>query len=189
MTQKPGGSEGCDDEIFVCQLTESKKASSHLSWWDPRPYWRDIRSGNVGVWQCIRGMLIMLFNAFQRLRNRVTYPYFEPGKLKKTPSDTLNLRAGEMVEVKSRDEISQTLDWLNRNRGLWFDVEMLKYCGRRFKVRTPVRKVINEKTGKMLNFSTPSIILEGAVCSGNCHQFCPRSEYIFWREIWVRRAT
>ena len=186
--RKCTGSPGVDDETFVCQLTELKCATSPLAWWDVRAYWRDLRSGNVSAWQWVRGMLIAFFNAVQGIRKGVLYPHFEPGTLKKTPSETLNLRPGDVVEVKSKDEISQTLDWLNRNRGLYFDMEMLKYCGRRFKVCGRVGKVINDRTGKILNLGTESIILEDVICNGDCHLFCPRSEFIYWREIWLRRV-
>jgi hypothetical protein len=186
-TRKSRRSEELDYEIFVCQLTESKNASCYLSPWDPRPFLRDIRSGNIGVWQCLRGMLIMLFNAVQRFRKGVTYPYFEPAGLNKTPGDRLDLRPGEVVEVKSKEEISQTLNRRNKNRGLWFDVEMLKFCGRRFPVRGHVRKMIDEHSGKMLNLPNDCVVLDGVICDGDYHEFCSRSEFIYWREVWLRR--
>ena len=179
--------EGTDDERFVCQVTELTNATLPLARWDVRQYMRDIWSGNVGVWHGIRGLLLILFNAVQGIRGGSSYPHLEQGKLTKTPAETLNLQPGEIVEIKSKDEIWQTLDHNNKNRGLWFDVEMLKFCGHRFKVRTRVQKIIHERTGKMVNLTSDSIILDGIICNGDCHNFCPRSEYIYWREIWLRR--
>jgi hypothetical protein len=181
-------SHGSTDKKFVCQMTEAGRASLPLSAWDLRPYMRDVWSRNVGFWEWVGGLLILAFNKFQQLRKGVTYPYLEQGKLTKTPGDKLDLQAGEIVEVKSKNEILQTLDRRNRNRGLLFDVEMLKYCGRRFTVRGHVQKMISSATGKMVNLSNDCVVLDTVICKGECHQFCPRSEYIFWREIWLRRV-
>src|SRR5262245_29292978 len=41
------------EERFVCQVTEIKKASAYLAWWDPRQYVRDLWSGNVTVREMI----------------------------------------------------------------------------------------------------------------------------------------
>jgi len=188
-TRKAVGPEDIGEETFICQATELKNGSSPLACWDMIQYLRDIRSGNVSVWQVVRGLLIAIFNAFQQFRNGVTYPYLPHGELRKTPGGTSDLRVGEIVEVKSKEEIWQTLNSRNRNRGLLFDVEMLKFCGRRFDVRGSVRKIIDGRTGKMLNFPNDCVVLEGVTCGGDYHQFCPMSEYIYWREIWLRKVT
>jgi hypothetical protein len=101
------------------------------------------------------------------------------------------LQPGELVEVKSKDEILCTLNSKLRNRGLSFDVEAVRYCGKTFRVRGRVERIINEKTGAMMGLSTDCVILEGVTCSGcysNDRLFCPRSIYPYWREIWLRRV-
>ena len=45
------------------------------------------------------------------------------------PTGDLNLRAGETIRVRSKREIMETLNAGQKNRGLWFDVEMLTHCG------------------------------------------------------------
>ncbi len=44
------------------------------------------------------------------------------------------LRAGELVEVRSKAEILMTLDQHGRLDGLPFMPEMFRYCGQRFRV-------------------------------------------------------
>src|SRR5580658_8469795 len=46
----------------------------------------------------------------------------------------LNLKAGEWVEVRNREEILATLDEHGRLENLPFMPEMLRYCGQRFRV-------------------------------------------------------
>lgn len=153
---------------------------------------RDVRSGNISfltaVIDYICSLFIRTFNGLQRLRSGREYPLFR-GTLTKTPSGTLGLQPGEQVQVKSKEEIRQTLDITNRNRGLYFDSEMLPYCDRTFTVLRRVRKIINEQSGTMMQLPNDCVILDGVVCAGRDHQYCPRSIYPYWRELWLRRVT
>jgi hypothetical protein len=112
------------------------------------------------------------------------------GQLTHTPTQTLDLRPGDRVRIKSKDEILATLNKRNRNRGLSFDVEMAPHCGREATVLKRVDKVIEEKTGRLVRFTNACVILEGVTCSGRLSHwrlFCPRCLYPFWREIWLER--
>ena len=85
------------------------------------------------------------------------------GVLEKTPSEELTLQPGEYVRVKSVEEINKTLDRNQKNRGLWFDQEMARYCGNTYRVLSRMDKIINESTGEMMNFNTDegrSVLLE-----------------------------
>ena len=110
-----------------------------------------------------------------------------------TPTLELNLRPGELVRVRSKDEIRKTLNSRRQNRGMWFDAEMVVYCGKGpFRVLRRVERIVNEKTGQMMNLKNPCIILEGVTCSGHYlhnRMFSPRHEYPFWREIWLERVN
>jgi hypothetical protein len=120
----------------------------------------------------------------------VEYPYIR-GKLHKTPSIPLNLEPGELVQIRSKAEILQTLDVNSRNRGLAFDVEMVPYCGGTYRVLRRVEKIVNEKTGEMLRLPSNCIVLDGVVCKGclSRHRlFCPRSIYSYWHEVWLNRV-
>jgi hypothetical protein len=133
-----------------------------------------------------------LYDKFQALWDGIPYPRWRgnlpPGQA--TPTSALNLQPGELVRVKSYKEILATLDTSNKNRGLFFDAEMVPYCGRIYRVLKRVNKIVDEKTGKMLIMKTVSIIMEGVWCQArysNCRMFCPRSIYSLWREIWLER--
>jgi hypothetical protein len=199
------GTAGAEDAVYRCQATEVLRFSTRLPWWDVRQYVRDVCSGNMsagmgtgsraeravetvlGALQLLHSIVIGLFNSVQEKRHGVTYPLVV-GKQARAPHGELNLQAGELVEVRSRDEIIATLDDRNRNRGLWFDVEMLPFCGGIYRVRSRVHQIIDEKTGKMIRMKSPCIILEGVYCRGDFHRYCPRAIYPYWREIWLRRA-
>lgn len=180
-----------DEQIFSCQATELNRATLPMSSWDIRQYVRDVVSQNVSLVELARVTVLALFNMFQRARGGSQFPRFNPQlPVNKTPRVTLDLKAGDLVEVKSKEEIEQTIGADSRNRGLWFDVEMLRFCNRRFRVLHRVERIIDEKSGRMLRISSDCLILENVTCSGEHsykRRFCPRAVYPYWREIWLRR--
>src|SRR5262245_30676112 len=182
--------------LYRCAATELMRASSPLPTYEPTQYVADVRSGNFRALFVIRGLLILLFNKFQalsrilprrlRIVDGMPYPFFRgtgPGP----KPEPLGLQPGDLVEVKSKDEIMAALGPNNKNRGLIFDVEMLPYCGSRARVLKPVEKIIDEQTGRMLNLRD-CVILDQVTCVGKYHRFCPRAIHIYWREAWLRRV-
>lgn len=105
---------------------------------------------------------------------------------KKTKGD-LNLQAGEWVDVKKSEEIQVFLNADGSNCGLFFQPTMVEAIGKRYQVESPVQKIILEQTGKMVHLSN-TVALKGVICQGVCANNCPRSEYLYWRESWLRRA-
>ena len=177
-----------DGERFRCQLTELPVATTPMAWWDVRQDLRALVSGNVGLVQWLNNIAIRLFNTVQRLRGGVTYPYLEESTSRSSPEYVSNLQPGELVEVRTRQEITNTLDRRQRNRGLWFDIDMLPHCGKRYRVLRRVEQIVDERTGKMLHLRNPCIVLDGVTTTHEWHRFCPQNEYSFWREIWLRRV-
>jgi hypothetical protein len=187
-----------EDRVYQCQATALDDVAARLSARQLDQYVGDMR--NWGLKKVVRGLLVALFNKFQlvnrRLLPRVTlfgggrnYP-FVSGELEKgqTPSERLDLQPGELVRIKSKDEIVKTLDRSNHNRGLSFDVEMVRYCGRTARVLGRVERLIDEKTGKMIQINSDCIVLDGVVCRADYrNRFCTRSIYPYWREIWLER--
>jgi len=132
-------------------------------------------------------ILLPLYNGFQRLRNGEPYPY-RSGVLRQTPAETLDLVTGEWVRVKGFEEILATLNVRNKNRGLWFDAEMMKYCHGVYQVLSRVKRIVDPKSGRILTFDSDCIILEGVTTRGDHHRFYCQNEYPFWREIWLKRV-
>ncbi len=199
QVERPGQAPE-DEPTYSCQATELLRATTRpIKWWEPEQYVRDVRSGNASVAQVVRGLAVGFFNKFQQANARLLprrclirgckpYPFVEGRAENGTPDDRLDLQPGEVVEVRSREEIFETLDQRDRNRGLRFDSEMLRYCGTRGRVLRRVEHIIDEKTGKMLHIKGDCIILDGVVCTGDYHRSCPRRIYPYWREAWLKRV-
>jgi hypothetical protein len=194
-------------EAYVCQTTEILSFTTHLPWWDIRQYMKDVTSRNVKVIEVVRAGLFRLFlltlqiggyraltysyDHIQRMRGSAPYPFREGKATSKTPSERLNLQPGEMVRVKSYEEILETINKVGKNRGMRFDAEMVQYCGKIFRVLARVDRIIDEKTGVMRNLPNDCIILEDVICAGQLTKlrlFCPTASYAYWREIWLRRV-
>jgi hypothetical protein len=177
-----------------------------MSFWDPRQYIRDLRSGNLSTGlgggtreermlemtlaalRLLQVSIIGFFNEIQARRRKGHYPFIQ-GTGTNTTAEPLNLRTGELVEVRSKEEIMATLDKGQKNKGLWFDSEMLPYCGGIYRVLRRVHRIIDEKTGKMVTMKHPCIVLDGVVCKSEFHRLCPRAIYPYWRESWLKRAN
>jgi hypothetical protein len=101
--------------------------------------------------------------------------------------ETLNLQPGEWIEVKSVDEIAETLDERQKYKGLYFMPEMEKFCGKKFRVFKRVEVIKLESTGEVRKLTCPAVFLEQVYCDGEHHDRCDRSCFLFWREVWLRR--
>jgi hypothetical protein len=186
-------SDPSDREVrYSCQATRLFESSSPMRKTDVRQYWQDLTSRNVSFSAMIRYMALAFYNTLvSKSRIGRTIPSIKGLAGGKTPVEVLDLQPGELVEVKSADEIMRTLDAKGTNRGMFFDTEMLPFCGKRYRVKERVEKLIDERTGVMLTMKTPGVMLEDVVCMGCFHPgriFCPRGIYCFWREIWLKRA-
>ena len=195
-TTKPASSNG-STPAYRCQATEIPRASTELRFREVDQYVSDVRNWNLR--KVLRGLVMELFNLWQAFSLRRLHlpnalliaggrPYpFVKGELDTgaTPSAKLDVRPGDFVRVKGRAEIEATLDVTNNNRGLSFDPEMVKHCGRTACVRARVNRLIDERTGEMIEIKSDCIILEGVVCESDYHRFCPRGIYPYWREIWL----
>jgi len=182
---------GRDAPAYRCQATELFAATRPIRRFDPKHYLEDLTSGNVGWREFVRVSLIALFNFLQGLRGGAGLPRFSGGRVEgKTPNLSLGLRPGDPVEVRRVEEIAQTLDTGSRNRGLFFDGEMIPYCGGRFRVARRVERIIDERSGHMLEMKNPCLVLEGVTCRAHFSKgrlFCPRAIAHYWREIWLRK--
>jgi hypothetical protein len=207
-TPAPGG-EG--EPTYMCQNTQIKFATQPLPWWDLRQYVEDYTSGNVrlselaaglvySIWRTVAEARIgmgsamrWIYDRFQSLSGNTPYPIRPFGVPKGTPVPRaqLDLQSGELVRVKPYQEILKTLDSNYRNRGLYFDAEMVPFTERNYEVERRQKQIIDEGTSKMIRFKTDVIILKDVVCEARysiCRRFCPRAIYPYWREIWLERV-
>src|SRR5262249_6251978 len=129
------------------------------------------------------------FNRVQRKHGAPVFPNYSVGTTKTSPHEALGLQPGDRVRVKPKRSIEPTLDSQSRNRGLYFDRDMLRFCGGEYRVKARIERLIVERTGELRQLSNPCFVLDGVTATGEYQGFNPENEYIFWREVWLARAA
>lgn len=195
-SRRPPAEDGA--ELFRCQATELLRAAPQpLPMRDFSQFVTDVRTGNAGRLWTLRAVLVGLYNRWQgvslkylprwlRLRGGRQWGYLR-GTAVQTPTAHTNLQPGDLVRIKSRAEIEPTLNAKLLNRGMGFDAEMARFCGRTARVARRVDHIIDENTGRMLDMKNPCIVLEGIFCEGAYNASCPRAIPPYWREIWLEK--
>jgi hypothetical protein len=209
-TRRPSSASVSNEPLYICQATQLPIATKLLPWWSPGQYVEDYRSGNARLSEVISRLLFSLYaqlvesglglgsalrwiyDSIQRVRGGDPYPvrYGSIPRGSPTPTANLGLQPGELVRVKNAEEILETLDEDLINRGMGFHQEMAPFCGKTFRVKQRVQKIINEKTGQLKHLKNSCLVLDGADCHG-CYTRplnCPRACLPYWREIWLERA-
>ena len=98
------------------------------------------------------------------------------------------LKAGDLVRVRSKEEIEVTLNHLRQTKGCTFMDEMTPYCGTFQHVLKPMERFVDERDLRVKKCKG-MILLEGVMCQGTT-EFgrCDRSCFMFWREEWLEKV-
>jgi len=97
-------------------------------------------------------------------------------------------RAGDWVEVRSKEEILKTLDKNGRMEGLPFMPQMFQYCGQRFKVFKRAHKTCDWVYTIAGRRVSNGVHLEFR-CDGEAYEGCQSACLIFWKEAWLKPVT
>jgi hypothetical protein len=171
---------------YFCQSSEFLKATLNLSSGQRiRKCFSAVAAGNISVWGMLKRILEWMW---WRAYTRVIGQHVR-GTVEKTPTESLGLKSGDLVEIKSLPEIVATLNKDGRNRGLHFSADQRPFCGGQFRVRSRADNFIAEGTGEMKHFRN-TVMLEDVLCDSACFAFggCYRADLLYWREIWLRRV-
>jgi len=100
----------------------------------------------------------------------------------------LDLRAGELVEVRSAAEILATLDDKGELDSLPFMPEMLQFCGQQLRVSHRADKTCDTIDNYHARRMYRTVHLEQTRCDGSGHDGCQAGCLLFWKEAWLRRT-
>jgi hypothetical protein len=161
-------------------------ATTSLPLWNPRRHYWDITSRTYSPKEYLAYILGGLYGKILK-RVLVKLARSKPVPPNPASAERLDLKAGDLVDVKSASEIRATLNAEGKSRGLFFMPGMWDYCGRRLRVLQPIERMLSEKTGEMRALSQ-TVILEGVTCNGKAHGGCQRGCYVFWKDTWLSRV-
>ncbi len=96
------------------------------------------------------------------------------------------LLPGAWVEVLSVREIAAGLDANGRLDGLPFMPEMVRFCGRRFRVALRAERACAHPARGTHRRLERAVTLEGLRCDGVAHAGCQLGCMLLWKEAWLR---
>ena len=99
-----------------------------------------------------------------------------------------NLKAGDMVRVKSIEEIKATLNHVGQTKGCSFISSVMgPYCGTVQRVLKPMERFVDEREMRVKKCKG-LVLLEGVICEGTTsYGRCDRCCYVFWRNEWLEK--
>ena len=164
-----------------------------MPWFSIRSLLNELTSGNAGPLRFVRVMTRLVVDEIRRRLGRWTPLPFAPDQLGRARRHRLLRPTGASSPGSScrsgrRREIAGTLNAHAKNRGLWFDREMVPYCGHTARVKARVERFIDEGTGELVELNSDCFILDGVVCDSarsDGRWFCPRAIYPWWRVAWL----
>jgi hypothetical protein len=112
----------------------------------------------------------------------------EPTRPVILPERANPLVAGDLVRVRSQEEIETTLNHWQQLKGCTFMPEMAQYCGTKQRVLKPLHRFVDERDLRVKR-SKGIVLLEGVCCQGTADFGpCDRSCHLFWREEWLEKV-
>lgn len=95
------------------------------------------------------------------------------------------LKAGEWVEIRSKEEILESLDGNGELDGMPFMPEMLAFCGKRLQVYKRAHKTCDTVVLGRARRVDRAVHLDTR-CDGQAHGGCEAMCQIFWKEAWLK---
>ena len=160
-----------------CQLTDIREVIIENSWIDE-------------LFQSRIRLLWATKSGLHFLKNRASRGVILKGKEMPGIDPPVNFGPGDIVTVRSEEEIRSLLDHWNGHKGCIFTPEMFERCGKSYRVLTNVEYFYDEVKQKMCKCKD-IYLLEGAVCSGRRRAFslpCDRNCFQFWHASWLVKS-
>lgn len=112
-----------------------------------------------------------------------------PKEIARKFAPTVPFTDGELVKVRSHEEILSTLGPFKELKGCAFLPSMAKYCGTQQRVLRSMRNFMDERDYKLKKVRGV-ILLENVICNGNAtFGECDRCCFLFWREEWLEKIA
>jgi hypothetical protein len=176
------------ENLNGCQIPCLPLISEGKAEFEPQPLVKRFKRALAKLWnyfvkKYIKRMIIQIRNWYSRVRRT------ELSTVVKEKSELMGLKSGDLVRVRSLEEIQATLGAFKELKGCAFLEEMKQYCGSQQKVLKAMERFLDERDYQVKKTSG-IVLLEGVYCQGTpVFGRCDRSCLLFWREEWLERLT
>lgn len=167
----------------MCHLQDVCSESNEYVMSIPERLWRSFRI------RC-RILKLRIFYLKEGLRKILTFKNLSnKNKIDNSEEKSFpTLKPGDIVKVKPFYEIKSTLDKSGCHKGMLFIDEMVRFCGKTYKVFKRVNKVYMHRDKKMQKCRNV-VLLEGVLCDGYGPDIdCDRTCFFFWKEAWLEKT-
>jgi len=133
--------------------------------------------------------LFLTCNASRSEARIVAASGFRAGPVRRAAARALlghDFLVGDKVEVRSLEEIRNTLDATGCLAAMPFMREMQKFCGRTLRVVRVVDKIYDYNRTRTMRRLDRCVLLSGLRCDGDDHGGCQAACYLLWRVEWLR---
>ena len=98
------------------------------------------------------------------------------------------MHANDWVEVRSKQEILETLDKNGRLDGMPFMPQMFEYCGKRFRVHKSAHKAC-DPVYTMAARGVDNAVHLNLRCNGEAYGGCQAGCRLFWKDAWLKPVS
>jgi hypothetical protein len=166
-----------------CQLPCLPRFAEGAAEVGPQPFVKSLKRKFAGPWNHYVKPWLKRFTRWSSGFTRPAGPTTTPV----VNATTYHLRAGDWVQVRSREEIEATLDRWKELKGCAFLEYMWPYCGTTQRVLQPMERFLDERDYKVKKVKG-LVLLEGVLCHGTpVFGRCDRCCHLFWREEWLEK--
>lgn len=164
-------------ELNGCQIPSLPRMAEGSIASDPQPFVRRLKRTLAAPWNYY-------------VKRGLKYLYHATHTQKGTAmSNVLDFHVGDIVKVRSWEEIQATLDPFKELKGCAFLAEMQQYCGTTQHVLQVMERFLDERDYKVKKVRG-IILLENVICHGTpVFGRCDRCCHLFWRAEWLEKAT
>ena len=108
--------------------------------------------------------------------------------MRRRPDQVLDLRVGEIVEVRSEARSWPRSTSTASSTGCRSCPRCWPFCGRRFRVDKLALKLCDTIDSTGMYRMRNAVHLEGLRCDGQAHGGCQAGCHIYWKEAWLKRV-
>jgi len=142
--------------------------------------------GNESLVELLRRRTLVFLRRVMKIYRNWTRPRTDEAAAAAAASRVTEIVKGDLVRVRSMEDIEPTLDYRGFTKGCKFMDQMAEFCDQKFRVAGKVEKFFDEARCRTLKCKN-LVVLDGVHCNGESVGGCDRKCFLFWRAEWLEK--
>jgi hypothetical protein len=177
------------EDLNGCQIPNLRNIAEGKADFEPQPFIIRFKRMFARPWNYfVKKNLKKALMSFTRLYKKIIRRKEDPHVIGEKPV-VVRLQVGDLVRVRTYEEIKETLDRFKELKGCAFLEDMKQYCGTQQRVFKVMERFLDERDYQVKRVKG-IVLLEGVYCQGTpVFGRCDRSCLSFWREEWLEKIS